>query len=342
MNQADDTRQMPRGRKMIPQELMGLARGLGAGHAACAGCPAPTVVQAAIYAAQEGLGCEPVVAFATGCMEVVSSTYPHNAWRIPFIHSTGGNAAAVASGLESAIRARRMRGEIPAERDIKVLAFGGDGASYDIGLQTLSGAMERGHDLTYICYNNEACMNTGIQRSSATPAGAFTHTVRGGKPEHAKDLTRIMIAHGVPYVAQACVARYQDMMAKLVKAVAVKGPAFVNVLSSCPLGWGLAHTDDVLSVADLAVECNAWPLYEFENGKYRITYRPAQPRPVRQYVQAQGRFRHLLEPGRQDDLDRLQEWIDVRWAELNKQSSTSNSRATPGGRTAAEGAEDEI
>jgi len=309
---------MRAGRKLIPQELMGTARGLGAGHSACAGCPAPTVVQAAIHAAREGLGCEPVVAFASGCMEVASSVYPHNAWRLGFVHSGLSNSAAVASGIESAIRVRRARGELPADRDLKVLVFGGDGGSYDAGLQALSGCLERGHDVTYVCYNNEAYMNTGIQRSSATPHGAFTHTARAGKPEQSKDLTRIMIAHDLPYVAQGCVARYQDMLAKLLKAVAVRGPSFVNILSSCPVGWGLSRTDDVLSVADLAVECNVWPLYECENGRYRITYRPAQPRPARHYVQLQGRFRHLLEPGGQDSLDHLQELIDARWEELNR------------------------
>jgi pyruvate ferredoxin oxidoreductase beta subunit len=276
------------------------------------------VVQAAIYAAREGAGCEPVVAFATGCMEVVSSVYPHNAWRIPFLHSGVSNTAAVAGGIEAAIRARRARGELPGGRDIKVLAFAGDGASYDHGLQALSGMVERGHDVTFICYNNEATMNTGIQRSSATPAGAFTHTARRGKREQSKDLTRIMIAHGLAYAAQACVARYQDMISKMLKAIAVRGPAFVNVLSSCPVGWGLASTDDVLSVADLAVECNIWPLYEHENGRYHITYRPAQPRPVRQYVQAQGRFRQLVDPAAQDELEALQELVDGRWAELNR------------------------
>lgn len=313
-----DTRPIRQDRKLIPQELMGLGRGLGAGHTACVGCPAPTVIQAAIYAAREGLGCEPVVTFATGCMEVVSTVYPHNAWRLSFLHSGFANSASIAGGVEAAIRARRGRGELPADREIKVLAFGGDGGSYDIGLQALSGAMERGHDLTYICYNNEGYMNTGIQRSSATPSGAFSHTARSGKAQSSKDLTRIMAAHDVPYVAQACVSRYQDMMTKLVKAIAVRGPAFVNVLSSCPLGWGLAHTDDVLSVADQAVECNAWPLYECENGRYRITYRPAQPRPVRQYVQTQGRFSHLLGPGGERELERLQEDIDARWDELNR------------------------
>jgi pyruvate ferredoxin oxidoreductase beta subunit len=302
---------------------MGTARGLGAGHSACAGCPAPIVVEAAIYAAR-GLGCEPVVTFSTGCMGVVSSIYPHNAWRIPFLHSGFANSAAVASGIETAVRARRARGELPRDRDIKVLAFGGDGGSYDIGLQALSGAMERGHDITYICYNNEAYMNSGIQRSSATPLTAFTHTQRAGKTESSKDLTRIMIAHDLPYVAQACVARYQDLMSKLVKAIAVRGPTFVNVLSSCPVGWGLASTDDVLGVAELAVECNVWPLYEFENGRYHVTYRPGQPRPVRQYVQMQGRFRHLMETSQQEELDELQDTVDRRWAELNRLEKTGS------------------
>ncbi len=312
-------------RKLIPQELMGTAQGLGAGHSACAGCPAPIIVQAAIHAAREGLGCEPIVTFATGCMEVVTSLYPHNAWKIPYLHSGFANSGSVAAGIETAIRARRARGELPPDRDIKVLAFAGDGGSYDIGLQALSGAMERGHDITFICYNNEGYMNTGIQRSSATPTGAFTHTARAGKHETSKDLTRIMISHELPFVAQACVARYQDMMNKLVKAIAVRGPAFVNVLSSCPVGWGLAGTDDVLGVAELAVECNVWPLYQYEHGRYLVTYRPAQPRPVRQYVQMQGRFRDLLAQGNADALDRLQEHVDQRWSELNRLEQASRT-----------------
>ena len=310
------------GRTLVPRDLLGSKRGLGAGHAACSGCPAPTIVQAAVHAARDGLGCEPVVVFATGCLQIVSSTYPHNAWRVPYLHSAFSNAAAAASGIEAAIKARTARGELPADRPVKVLAFGGDGASYDIGLQALSGAMERAHDLTYICYNNEAYMNTGVQRSSATPLGAFTNTApvgpgRPGKAEPMKDLTRVMIAHGLPYVAQAAVQRYQDMMAKLQKAIALEGPTFVNVLSSCPVGWGLA-TDDVLATVDLAVECNIWPLYECENGRYRLTYRPAQPRPASQYLQTQGRFAHLLRQGGQEMVERFQDEVDQRWRELNR------------------------
>ena len=310
------------GEKIVPQKLLGCSHGLGAGHAACAGCPAPSVIQAALHAAREGLGIEPVVSCATGCMEVVTSMYPNNAWRVPFMHSAFPNSAAVSSGIEAAIRARRSRGELPADKDIKVIAFGGDGGTYDIGLQALSGAMERGHDLTYICYNNEAYMNTGVQRSSATPFGAFTNTAqvgeaKRGKTEFVKDLTRIIIAHDVPYAAQTSVHRYPDMVGKLQKAIAVRGPSFVNVLSSCPVGWGM-ESDNVLTIAELAVECNVWPLYEFENGKFRITYRPKEPRPLMEYFKAQTRFRHLLKPEYADVVAKFQAYVDFRWHELNE------------------------
>jgi pyruvate ferredoxin oxidoreductase beta subunit len=303
------------GERLTPQRLLGARRGLGAGHAACAGCPGPTVIQAAVYAAREGLGCEPVITFATGCLEVVTSVYPHNAWRVPFLHSTFPNAAATASGIEAAFGARRARGELPARRDIKVLAIGGDGASYDIGLQALSGAMERGHDITYICYNNEAYMNTGVQRSSATPFAAFTNTAQPGKPEFVKDLTRMMIAHDLPYVAQASVHAYEDMLTKLQKAIAVRGPSFVNVLTSCPVGWGV-EPQDALRVAELAVECGVWPLYEYEGGRYRVTHRPDQRRPLSKYLAAQGRFSHLARPENAALVELFQQHVDHRWAEL--------------------------
>jgi pyruvate ferredoxin oxidoreductase beta subunit len=308
-------------RKLVPQKLLGSCQGLGAGHAACAGCPAPSVIQAALYAAREGLGADPIVTFATGCMEVVTTLYPANAWRIPYMHSAFPNSAAVASGIEASIRARRARGELPADKDIKVIAFGGDGGTYDIGLQALSGAMERGHDITYVCYNNEAYMNTGVQRSSATPFGAFTNTAQvgeaqAGKTEFIKDLTRVMIAHDLPYVAQASVHRYQDMQQKLQKAIAVRGPSFVNVLSSCPVGWG-TETDDVINIAELSVEANIWPLYEYENGRYRITFKPTQPKPLASYFAAQTRFRHLTRPEYAAVVARFQEFIDWRWRELN-------------------------
>ncbi len=309
------------GKKLVPQKMLGTRHGLGAGHAACAGCPGPSIIQTALHAAREGLGCEPVVTFATGCMEVVTSLYPNNAWRVPYLHSGFPNSASVASGIEAAVRARRARGEIPADRDIKVIAFGGDGGTYDIGLQALSGAMERGHDMTYICYNNEAYMNTGVQRSSATPLGAFTNTAQVGsaklgKTEFVKDLTRIMIAHDLPYAAQASVHRFPDMAAKIQKAIAVRGPSFVNVLSTCPVGWGTG-TDEVLEIADLAVECNVWPLYEYENGRYKITYRPKEPRPLMDYFKTQTRFKHLMKPENAGLVQRIQDYVDLRWKELN-------------------------
>jgi pyruvate ferredoxin oxidoreductase beta subunit len=310
----------PEERALKIQDLLALPEALGPGHAACSGCPAPTLLGLATKIARDALGLDPVVVFATGCMEVVTTLYPRNAWNIPYLHSAFPNCAAAAAGVVSAVRARQRRGELPEGRRIKVIAFAGDGGSYDIGLQALSGAMERGHDLTFICYNNEAYMNTGVQRSSATPFLANTNTepageAQPGKREYPKDLTRIMAAHGVPYVAQAAASHFSDLMKKLKKAIAVKGPAFVNVLSACPVGWGIDSADS-FSVTELAVKTRLWPLYEVEDGRTTVTLKPKESPPIGEYLKVQGRYRHLQGPGHEALIAEFQDLIDRKWTDL--------------------------
>jgi len=210
------------------KELSGMPDLLSGGHAACPGCAGPVAIRQILLAAQQD-DVKAVCSIATGCMEVSTTVYPNSAWRVPLVHSAFENSAATISGVEAAYRSLKKQGKI--ERKIVFFAFGGDGGTYDIGLQSLSGALERWHDFTYICYDNEAYMNTGIQRSGATPKGAFTTTapagtVSAGKPQAKKDLTAIVAAHGIPYVAQASPHRARDLMRKVQKAVAIEGPCF--------------------------------------------------------------------------------------------------------------------
>lgn len=264
-----------------------------------------------------------VVVNATGCMEVVTTIYPYSAWPVPYLHNAFENAAATASGVEAAIRALRRRGRL--DRQYKVVAIGGDGGTYDIGLQSLSGALERGHDFLYVCYNNEAYMNTGIQRSSATPQGARTTTSpvgshQRGKPQPRKDLTEIVAAHGVPYAAQASISHWADLGRKLEKALAISGPTFVNVLTPCQPGWEYPP-EKLVDVARLAVESRYWPLYEVEEGRYRITYLPRESVPVRAFLETQGRFRHLLQD--EEAVASLQRWVDAKWERLRARAGSS-------------------
>jgi pyruvate ferredoxin oxidoreductase beta subunit len=284
------------------------------GHRACAGCAAPIAVRQALKAVDTDV----VVGCATGCLEVTTTIYPFTSWKVPFIHSAFENSAATISGAEAAYRALKKKGKIT--RDIQFIAFGGDGGTYDIGFQSLSGAMERGHDMVYICYDNEAYMNTGIQRSSATPKGASTTTspagtVIPGKTQFRKDLTAVMAAHNIPYVAQAVPSHWNDFITKVQKALAVKGPAFINVLAPCRLGWQFdpAETIDVMRGA---VETCFWPLYEVEDGKWRVTHKPREKKPVRGWLEKQGRFRHLFRPENEHILEEIQADIDRNWEAL--------------------------
>jgi pyruvate ferredoxin oxidoreductase beta subunit len=259
-----------------------------------------------------------VCASATGCMEVVTTIYPYTAWRVPFMHNAFENAAATMSGVESAYRSLKSQGKIG--KDIKFIAFGGDGGTYDIGLQSLSGAMERGHDMLYVCYDNEAYMNTGIQRSSSTPMCAATSTspvgkAALGKKQYPKDLTRIMAAHRIPYIAQASPHRWLDLMNKVQKALKIEGPKFMNVISSCHRGWRVPMSNS-LDVCKLAVETCFWPLFEIENGVWKLNYKPRTKLPITEWFKTQKRFQHLLKPENAGMAAAIQADVDRRWNEL--------------------------
>ncbi len=290
---------------------------ISSGHRMCAGCGAPTVIKMVLMASDY-----PVIAStATGCLEVSSCISDYTAWKIPWIHNAFENAAATISGVETMYRALKKQGKI--NREIKFIAFGGDGGTYDIGLQSLSGAMERGHDMLYICYDNGAYMNTGIQRSSATPLGADTTTrpagsVIPGKTEPRKNLTRIMAAHNIPYVAQASPSHWMDLMKKVRKALDIKGPKFMNIISPCNRGWR-SRTDDSIMLSRLAVETCYWPLYEVENGVTKITFRPKEKRPVEDFLRPQGRFKHLFRPENEWIIKKFQEDVDKEWERLQKE-----------------------
>ncbi len=289
---------------------------LAPGHRSCSGCGFPSIVRAILASTDK-----PVVAScATGCLEVTTTIYPFTSWNIPFIHSAFENSAATIAGAETAFRALKKKGKI--KEDIKFIAFGGDGGTYDIGFQSLSGALERGHDFLYVCYDNNAYMNTGIQRSSATPFGASTTTapagkVLQGKEEFRKDFAKVMIAHNLPYVAQASVHNIMDLTAKAEKALSIKGPKVLLILQPCTLGWKYPP-EKTMEIAKLAVETKFWPLYEVVDGKYKLTYKPSKDVPVTEYIKTQGRFKHLLKPENKALIDKIQQHVDSEWEKLLK------------------------
>jgi pyruvate ferredoxin oxidoreductase beta subunit len=292
---------------------------LTGGHRACAGCACAVALRQATIGASAA-GYELVCTFATGCMEVSTTIYPYSAWNCSYLHTAFENSAASCSGIETAYRALKKKGKIDPDRKIGFIAWGGDGGTYDIGFQSLSGAMERGHNMLYICYNNEAYMNTGIQRSSATPRGAHTNTapvgkVKKGKDQQAKDLVQIMVAHNIPYVAQATVHNYRDFMNKVVKGLDTEGPAFITVLASCNRGWRI-KMEDSISILKKATDSCFWPLFEVENGKYKINYKPKEKLDLVEYIKPQGRFAHLLKPENEGILAEFQAEVDRRWQRL--------------------------
>lgn len=278
---------------------------LAPGHRGCAGCGAALGVRLALKA----LGRNTVAVNATGCLEVMTTPYPETAWEIPWIHVAFENASAVASGVEKSLK---MQGK----GDANIVVFGGDGGTADIGLQSLSGAMERGHNITYICYDNEAYMNTGVQRSGSTPYGATTTTSPKGKNSFGEDKVKknipmIMAAQGVPYVATASIAYPEDFMKKVKKAAELDGPAYIHLNQPCTTGWGYP-AEKTIELGRLGVETGFWILYEIEEGDFKITYRPSQRKPVREYLEAQKRFKHLDD----EHKDNIQAYIDSVCAEL--------------------------
>ncbi len=264
------------------------------GHRACQGCAEALAVRLIAKA----LGRNAIVVQATGCMEIVASPLPLTSWEVPWIHVAFETAASVASGIESGLKALMRKGRLPKKR-ITVLGMGGDGATNDIGIMALSGALERGHDFVYICTDNEAYMNTGIQRSSATPFGAATTTspagrVIPGQVTWKKNMPAIAVAHDIPYVATACPSYPIDLVNKVKRAAKTKGPAYIHILSVCPTGWR-SPIDMSIRLGRLAAETGVFPLYEVVNGRYRLTIDFPQLRPIKDYFKYQGRFRHLTD-----------------------------------------------
>ncbi len=281
------------------------------GHRACIGCGEALAVRLTAKA----LGQNVIIANATGCIEIFTSQFPYTSWRVPWIHTLFENTAAVASGIEAGLKAMTRKGRRPAQ-DIGVVAVAGDGGTNDIGLQALSGALERGHNFLYICFDNEAYMNTGIQRSSATPLGASTTTSPAGKVSIGqftwkKNMPAIAAAHDIPYVATACPSYPFDLMDKVKKGINTPGPAYIHILSICPVGWRSA-ADLTIRIGSLAVETGIFPLYEVENGEYKLSVDLPKLRPVTDYLKLQGRFRHLSE----ETINEIQGRVDKEYAKL--------------------------
>ncbi len=293
------------------------------GHRLCAGCAAPIIIKLASFAFRGPT----IVVNATGCVEVATTIFPYTSWAVPWIHNAFENSAATASGVEAALKALKKTGRLPYDH-VDVVVFAGDGGTFDIGFQSLSGMAERGHDVLYILYDNEAYMNTGIQRSGGTPKYAWTTTspagkVLPGKTQHKKPIAEIMVAHRIPYVATAAPVDWMDLMKKVRKGLEVNGPAFIHALSSCDRGWR-HDTSLTIEVTRRAVLSCYFPLWEWtpEEG-YRITglslnvaRNPRLKMPIEKYVEIQGRFKHLLKPENRHLLKELQEYVDAVWEDL--------------------------
>lgn len=289
---------------------------LRGGHALCQGCGIPKVVRTIV----DTIDTPVVVVSATGCLEVATTRFPTTAWNVPWLHVAFENAAAVVSGVEVAYRALAKRGGLPQDGPITFLVLAGDGGTYDIGLQALSGALERGHHFLFVCYDNEAYMNTGVQRSGATPFGANTTTSPAGvaalgKAQQRKDMTAIAVAHHIPYVAQAASSHWQDLSEKVERAAHADGPAFLNVLTNCPVGWG-HEPRHAIEILNAGVDSCYWPLYEVVDGRYRLTYTPETIVPVEEWLRPQKRFAHLFTGEGAAVLHEIQRHIDDEWEAL--------------------------
>lgn len=301
------------------KEVMNREERLAPGHRMCAGCGGTVAVRNVLRGLHDGD--HAVITAATSCLEVSTFMYPYTAWKDSFIHNAFENAAATCSGVEAAYRALKARGKV--KENYKFIAFGGDGGTYDIGFQSLSGAMERNHDMLYVCYDNGAYMNTGIQRSSATPTFADTTTTpvgseSNGKMQNRKDLTNIIAEHHVPYVAQTTfVQNFRDLHQKSEKGIYKEGAAFLNVLAPCPRGWRYDEAD-LIEICQLAVDTCYWPLFEVEDGKWTLNYEPKVKLPIEAFLARQGRFKHLFKPGNEHLIAQFQREVDTRWEVLKK------------------------
>lgn len=293
-------------RLTIPEEEL-----MTSGHKACQGCAGTLAMRYALKA----LGPNTIVTIPACCWTVLEGEYPYTSLKVPLFHTAFETAASASAGISAALKIR-------GKDDVTVMAWAGDGGTFDIGIQALSGAAERGDDLIYVCYDNEAYMNTGIQRSSATPYGAWTTTTPADNYENRpkKDIIDIMVAHEIPYLATASVAYPEDFVRKLRKAKGKRGTKFIHVISPCPPGWRFPSNMTV-KIARLAVLSRTFPLYEVEDGVYRITVNPRKVVPVREYLMAQGRFRHLSE----EEIEFIQRQVDERWEKLLKKVEGSKA-----------------
>ncbi|MBR1815328.1 MAG: pyruvate ferredoxin oxidoreductase [Lachnospiraceae bacterium] len=299
------------------KEVMNKPERLAPGHRMCAGCGGTIAVRTVLRALKPED--KAVIGNATGCLEVSSFMYPYTAWEDSYIHNAFENAGSTLSGVETAYYALKKKGKV--KDNYKFITFGGDGGTYDIGLQSLSGAMERNHDLVYVCYDNGAYMNTGIQRSSATPMYADTTTTpvgknSNGKMQNRKDLAAIIANHDIPYVGQSTlIGTMKDLYEKAEKAIYTPGAAFLNVMAPCPRGWRY-ETADIMKICKLAVETCYWPLFEVVEGRWILNYEPKKKLPIEDFLRPQGRFKHLFKPENENLLVQYQEEVDRRWEEL--------------------------
>lgn len=302
-----------------PNQLCHNPQRLAGGHRLCPGCGIGSILKQVLTVTDAPI----VTANATGCSEICFSPYPYTSFKSPWIHSLFENAASVIGGVESTWKSLERRGQLTdKQKKIKFLAIGGDGATYDIGFQWLSGAIERGHNFTYLCFDNEGYMNTGYQRSSAVPEAYATNTTPVGsdvigKSKKRKPFTRIIASHDLPYAAQINPAFAADAMKKAHRAFEVEGPAFLNAFSVCPTNWHHA-AEDGLDVARLATESGMWPLYEFDNGGWRINCQPPKPEALDEFLGLQKRTRHLLKPENEKLLQSLRDQIDTEWNWIKK------------------------
>ncbi|MDY0195810.1 MAG: thiamine pyrophosphate-dependent enzyme [Sulfurovaceae bacterium] len=289
-------------------------------HLLCPGCAHSMIVRELMNCSDDNL----VISTNTGCLEVSTAVYPYTSWDTSWIHIGFENAATAAAGAEAMYKARKRKGTLKnPDAPVKFVAFGGDGSTYDIGFQWLSGAVERGHNFTYICLDNENYANTGGQRSSSTPIGASTTTAPAGRVSYGekrnkKDMMAIMAANGASYVAQVAPNKWKNMAQAFQKALSIDGPCYINALSACTTEWKF-DPKDTINISDLATDSLVFPLYEIIDGtELNITYRPKNILPVKDYLAAQGRFKHLFKPENAHILEEWQKRVDAKWEYLQR------------------------
>ncbi|VEJ24097.1 thiamine pyrophosphate-dependent enzyme [Helicobacter cholecystus] len=284
----------------------------------CPGCAHGMIIREVLNSVDGHI----LIGNSTGCIEVSTAVYPYTSWDVPWIHIGFENGSTAVAGAEAMYKALVKKGRYTGERP-KFVAFGGDGSTYDIGFQWISGCFERGHDFTYVCFDNEVYANTGGQRSGSTPLGSSTSTtpagrVSYGKKERKKDLIAIFAAHGSPYVAQVAPNKWKDMNKKIKTAIDTEGPTFINALSACTTEWRF-DCNNTIEMMDLAVDSLVFPLYEIINGhELHITYRPKNIIPVRDYLGVQGRFKHLFKPENEHIIEQWQKDVDKKWELLQR------------------------